>query len=90
MRKGGASIPTHAPTQALALSGPYRFSRNLIYLSMILLRLGISLCTNSLWFLLLAVLSGVLLFWGVIAREERYLARKFSADYLTSRVRRWL
>ena len=59
---------------------------------MILLQLGIGLWTNNLWFLLLAVLSGVLLFWGVIAREERYLARKIGADYLTykSRVRRWL
>ncbi|MCI0400838.1 MAG: isoprenylcysteine carboxylmethyltransferase family protein [Gammaproteobacteria bacterium] len=92
MVTGGASIPTSTPTDALVMRGPFRFSRNPIYLSMVLLQLGVGIWTNSLWFIVLAAASAVLLWWGVIAREERYLARKFGAEYTSYRakVRRWL
>ncbi len=92
MRAGDASIPTSEPTNAIVARGPYGFSRNPIYLSMLLLQVGIGIWANSLWFLGLAVVSAVLLWWGVISREERYLERKFGAEYLSykGRVRRWL
>ena len=92
MRTGGASIPTGEPTKAIVVRGPFRFSRNPIYLSMLLLQVGISIWANSLWFLGLAVVSAVLLWWGVISREERYLEHKLGAEYLSykRRVRRWL
>ena len=92
MRTGGASIPTSEPTKAIVVRGPFRFSRNPIYLSMLLLQVGISIWANSLWFLGLAVVSAVLLWWGVISREERYLEHKCGAEYLSykRRVRRWL
>ncbi len=92
MRTGDASIPTSEPTNAIVVRGPFRFSRNPIYLSMLLLQVGISIWANSLWFLGLAVVSAVLLWWGVIVRKERYLAHKFGAEYLSykGRVRRWL
>ena len=71
--------------------GPYRFSRNPIYLGMVLLQIGVGDWSNSLGFIGLAALSVVLLNWGVISREERYLARKFGQPYLAykERVRRW-
>ena len=92
MRSGGASIPTGEPTETIILSGPYRFSRNPIYLAMLLLQIGIGVWANSLWFLLLAALSIALLVWGVISREELYLERKFGADYVAykTQVRRWV
>ena len=92
MRTGDASIPTSEPTHAIVVRGPFRFSRNPIYLSMLLLQVGISIWANSLWFLGLAVVFAVLLWWGVIFREERYLEHKFGAEYLSykGRVRRWL
>ncbi len=92
MRTGDASIPTNEPTNVIVIRGPYRFSRNPIYLSMLFLQVGTSIWANSLWFLGLAVVSAVLLWWGVISREERYLERKFGAEYLSykGRVRRWL
>ena len=92
MLRGGTSIPTHRPTVAIITAGPFRFSRNPIYLSMILLHIGVGIWANSLWFLVLAANAVVLLTWGVIAREERYLERKFGDEYLRykSRVRRWL
>ena len=92
LRRGGASIPTSEPTEKIIMSGPYGFSRNPIYLAMLLLQIGVSIWANSLWFLLFAALSAALLVWGVISREERYLERKFGADYVAykTRVRRWL
>ncbi len=92
LRRGGASIPTGEPTGKIIVSGPYRFSRNPIYLAMLLLQISTSIWANSPWFLLFAALSAVLLVWGVISREELYLERIFGADYLAykARVRRWL
>ena len=92
MRTGDASIPPSEPTNAIVVRGLFRFSRNPIYLSMLLLQVGIGIWANSLWFLGLAVVSAVLLWWGVILREERYLEYKFGAEYLSykGRVRRWL
>ncbi len=91
MHRGGASIPTGQPTDFIVAGGPYRFSRNPIYLGMVLLQVGIGVWANSLWFIGLAALSVVLLTWGVISREERYLARKFGEPYLAYKesVRRW-
>ena len=92
MRAGGASIPTNEPTDAIVQAGPYRFSRNPIYLAMVLLLAGVGVWANSLWLVGLAVIDAILLSWGVISREEAYLERKFGADYAayTDKVRRWL
>ena len=92
MRAGDASIPTSQPTNAIVIRGPFRFSRNPVYVAMLLLQLGVGIWANSLWFLGLAAISAVLLSWGVISREERYLERKFGMEYLAykSLVRRWL
>ena len=92
MRRGDASIPTGEPTEAIVVRGPFRFSRNPIYVAMLLLQVGIGIWGNSLWFFGLAVVSVALLWWGVILREERYLEHKFGEEYLSykRRVRRWL
>ena len=92
MLRGHTSIPTNKPTKAIVAGGPFRFSRNPIYVSMILLQIGVGAWTNSLWFFLLAAIFVALLRWGVISREERYLERKFGDRYLSykSRVRRWI
>ena len=91
MRRGGGSVPTGEPTDAIVRQGPYRFSRNPIYLSMLSLHIGLAIWTNSAWFFATALASFVLLTWGVISREERYLERKFGSEYLDykSRTRRW-
>ena len=92
MRRAGASIPTTEPTEAIVMRGPYRWSRNPIYLSMVALQVGVGVWANSGWFLGFAALSAGLLWWGVISREERYLERKFRTVYLEykARVRRWV
>ena len=75
------------PTNAIVVRGPFRFSRNPIYVSMLFLQLATSIWANSLWFLGLTVVLAVLLWWGVISREERYLERKFGAEYLSYKAR---
>ena len=92
MRTANTNINPTQPATTIVTEGPFRFTRNPLYLSMTLLYIGIMFLVNSLWLMLIlpAVLS--LMYFGVIAREERYLERKFGTQYLAykQRVRRWL
>ncbi len=90
-RKKTAANPWR-PTTAIASDGPYRFTRNPAYVGMALVYVGIALCSQALWVLLPLPVVLAIIARGVIAREERYLERKFGQEYLdyTGRVRRWL
>jgi protein-S-isoprenylcysteine O-methyltransferase Ste14 len=82
----------HEPTKAIVASGPFRFSRNPIYISFTLVQLGISLVAQSGWILALVLPALLFIRFGVIAREERYLERKFGEEYVryARGVRRWI
>ncbi len=73
-------------------SGPYRFTRNPIYLGMTIIFTGIAIAADSIWVLALLVPVLVIMNIGVIMREERYLEGKFGEDYrqYKASVRRWL
>ncbi len=88
----GTPLPPHRPTTALVTVGPYRRSRNPIYLGMALIYLGVVCATASLGILLLFPAVILVMEFGVIRREERYLERKFGAAYrdYKVRVRRWI
>ena len=90
-RAAGTAVPANRPTTAIVRTGPYRFSRNPIYLAFSILQLGIAIWVNSLW-LLATLVAAVALIHIVIGREERYLERKFGGEYLAYKasVRRWL
>jgi hypothetical protein len=90
MARAGTSFRTERPTTAIVTDGPFRYTRNPIYVALTLLYLGIGTVLNALWVLLLIVPVMVLMQLGVIAREERYLERKFGDEYLRykARVRR--
>lgn len=92
MRRAGTSESTTVPTSALVTTGPFRFSRNPLYVSLTLCYLGIMLAAQALWGLALVVVVLLVMRRGVIDREERYMERKFGADYLRykGRVRRWM
>lgn len=92
LHRAGTNIPTHLPARALVTSGPYRFSRNPIYLGLAVGFGAIAAWLNSAWFLAMAVLFVGLVSAGVIVREERHLREKFGAAYLEycAEVRRWL
>lgn len=76
----------------LVPGGPYRFSRNPMYLGMGAIYAGLALATGGVWAYLLLPLVLVTLHRGVIAREERHLEARFGEAYLAykARVRRWL
>jgi protein-S-isoprenylcysteine O-methyltransferase Ste14 len=92
LRAAGTPVPGSRPTTAIVRTGPYRWSRNPIYLSFSLLQAGIALWVDSAWLLATLVAAVALMAGVVIPREERYLAARFPADYPPYRasVRRWL
>src|SRR5512133_953432 len=92
MRKAHTTPDPHQPTTALVTGGPYRFTRNPIYLGFLLVFLGFTLLAGTLWGLLLSsFLIGTVTRW-IIHAEENYLDRKFEGEYRAyfDRVRRWL
>ncbi|URK89329.1 isoprenylcysteine carboxylmethyltransferase family protein (plasmid) [Rhizobium sp. RCAM05350] len=72
--------------------GPYGFTRNPIYIGMFLGLIGLAVAFDSLWLIVLLVPFYLVIRYGVVAREEAYLERKFGDVYLAykARVRRWL
>lgn len=86
------AVVPFSPTTAIVSSGPFRFSRNPLYLGFVLIYIGVSLAANTWWPLFLLPLAILVLQRGVIDREERYLERKFGTGYTDykARVRRWI
>jgi protein-S-isoprenylcysteine O-methyltransferase Ste14 len=92
IRRAGTQVETNRPTTAIVTSGPFRLTRNPIYVGMFLGLVGLAIGFDSLWILGMLVPLFLVIRYGVVAREEDYLARKFAGVYLDykSRVRRWL
>lgn len=90
-RRAGTPVPGTRPTTAIVRAGPYRFSRNPIYVAFTLFQLGLAAWVNSVA-LLVTLLPAIALVRVVIGREERYLEARFPADYpqYKREVRRWL
>ena len=92
MKRAGTNIRPDQPTLAIVSDGPFRFTRNPLYLALTGLYLSVTLLVDALWPLLSLVPALAVLRWGVVAREERYLEVKFGEQYRAykSRVRRWV
>lgn len=92
MVRAGTNVNPAKPATALVTTGPFRLSRNPLYVSLTLLYVGIALLFNAVmpWLLLPGVLWVVQ--YGVIKREEAYLEGRFGQAYLdyAAKVRRWL
>lgn len=85
-------LPTNRPARVLVTTGIYRWTRNPVYLAFFLAYLGIGIATRSEWIVLLTLPLAVTIRYGVVAREESYLERRFGDSYrdYRARVRRWL
>ena len=92
MTGAGSNVPTNRPSTTIVESGPYRFSRNPIYLGMFLGLIGQAMAFDNPWLLMMLVPFALVIRYGVVAREEAYLERKVGDVYrrYRSRVRRWL
>jgi protein-S-isoprenylcysteine O-methyltransferase Ste14 len=90
--RAGTPVTPRKQTRRLVVTGPYRWSRNPDYLGQTLATAGLGLLLASGWVLIALVPALLLVRVGVIAREERYLERRFGEDYRAyrRRVRRWL
>jgi protein-S-isoprenylcysteine O-methyltransferase Ste14 len=92
MRRAGTNVDPYHPTTAIVEAGPYRFTRNPLYVGMALIYSGTSARANALPAALLLSVALHIVDRGVIRREERYLEGKFGEEYLRykGRVRRWI
>ena len=92
VRVAGTPVPGNKPTTAIVRTGPYRFSRNPIYLAFFALHLGLAIWVNSLWLLVTLIATVAIIAVVVVPREERYLTGRFGTEYLKYKatVRRWL
>jgi len=92
LQQANTNVDPMLPTLAITSDGPYRYSRNPLYVSLTLMYLGITLAGNTWWCMVVLVpLLGALHF-GIVLREERYLQQKFGDQYLSyrQRVRRYV
>ena len=92
MKRAGTDPRPDRPSVAVVTDGPFRWTRNPMYLGTTGLYLGITLLINALWPLALLAPLLLVLHWGVVRREERYLEAKFGEPYQTyrARVSRWV
>lgn len=92
LRRAGTSINPTRPTTALVIDGPFKLTRNPLYVSLTLGYLGIVVLASLWWALLLLPLVLMFVQRAIIEREESYLQRKFGQEYLTykAHVRRWV
>ena len=92
MKKAKTNIEPWKPTTAILSDGIFAISRNPIYLAMIFIYIGGVLAFNLLWMLPPLILVLLVMHFGVILREEKYLEQKFGEEYLNykKQVRRWI
>jgi protein-S-isoprenylcysteine O-methyltransferase Ste14 len=92
MVRSGTNVNPGEPTLAIVTDGPFRFTRNPLYLGGTIVYLGLGVGINSAWLMVLFAPMILLLHWGIIRREEGYLEAKFGDIYLNykAHVRRWL
>lgn len=92
MKKAGTNVNPAEPALAIVRGGPYRFTRNPMYLALCLLQAALGFFLNDWIVLLFVVPLALVLHYGVVLREERYLTTKFGAPYLELKreVRRWI
>lgn len=90
-RRAETSPSPHKPSTAIISSGPFGITRNPLYVGLNLIMLGMGCWVNSLWVLLAMPPTFLVLLFGVVFREERYLEEKFGKDYLDYKnsVQRW-
>jgi protein-S-isoprenylcysteine O-methyltransferase Ste14 len=91
-QRAGTDVRPDRPDNALITSGPYRHSRNPLYIGLTLVQVAAAVWFDNAWVLAMTAVSVIVITRYAIRREERYLERLFGATYLDykQRVRRWI
>lgn len=91
-RRAGTPAPPWQPTTAFVVQGIYRFTRNPMYLGMTLIYCAIAVAADAPVVFWMLIPLCVTIHYGVVLREERYMADKFGTAYIdyTNSVPRWL
>ncbi len=91
-RRAGVDERTNTPTAEIVDTGLFAFSRNPIYVGAFIATVGVAVIYNMLWILATLIPFYLVIRYGVVAREEAYLERRFGDAYLAykARVRRWI
>jgi protein-S-isoprenylcysteine O-methyltransferase Ste14 len=91
-RRIGQHPDPRKPTPTIARDGPYRFTRNPMYLGGSLIQLGLGIAIGNAWIVLLLVPVVGFIHYRAILPEERYLEEKFGDEYASFKasVRRWI
>ncbi len=91
-KRAGTTVRPDRPPSALVIVGPYRFTRNPMYLGLAVTYLGIVIAGQSLWALVLLPAVLIIIQRRAIEPEEAFLKRRFGADYISymTNVRRWI
>ncbi|HXQ29656.1 MAG TPA: isoprenylcysteine carboxylmethyltransferase family protein [Gemmatimonadales bacterium] len=92
MHRAGTNVHPTKPTLAIVSDGPFRLTRNPLYLALSGAYLGITLLADTAWPLIFIIPVLLVAHFGIVRREERYLEGKFGDAYLAykARVRRWI
>jgi len=91
-REGTETNPTSPTNRLLVVDGPYRYTRNPMYLGLAFVYAGIAIAGQSVWALILLAVVLIIVQRGAIEPEEAFLEKRFGADYLSykEKVRRWI
>ena len=92
LRRHGTTVQPNAGATTLVTTGPFSFFRNPIYLGDALILFGLAEITTNIWFVIGALVFGLMVTWFAIIPEERHLERRFGQAYLDykAKTRRWL
>ena len=92
MKRAGTNIDVRKPSTTVVTDGIYSYTRNPMYLAMVILLIALAFLLNNLWILIVIPFFMAVMHKGVITREEAYLERKFGSQYTEykKRVRRWI
>jgi protein-S-isoprenylcysteine O-methyltransferase Ste14 len=91
MHSAGTNMSPLQPTTSIVTTGPFRYSRNPLYVSLTLLYFGLTFAFNTWWGIVVLVPLFIIMHYGVVLREEHYLEQKFGESYreYRSNVRRY-
>lgn len=91
-KKAGTNVPPNKPAHSIVQGGPFKYSRNPMYLSFVVMYVGLAMLADAPLMLFLSIGLWYVLDNMVIEKEEEYLTAKFGDEYLTycDKVRRWI